>query len=151
LLSSITAFTVAHSLTLACAALGLLRVPGPPVEAAIGLSVVLVCRECLRPEASLTRRFPWVLAFTFGLLHGFGFASSLLAIGLPERHVPAALLFFNVGVEIGQLGVIVPLLALRSIFTHLALPPWIQSGRSAVYAMGATAAYWTVGRIFAIF
>jgi hypothetical protein len=111
---------------------------------------VLVCRECLRPEASMARRFPWVVAFTFGLLHGLGFASSLLAIGLPESHVPTALVFFNVGVEIGQLGVIVPLFALRSLVTHLALPPWLRTGRSVVYAMGATAAYWTVGRILAI-
>jgi len=144
LLASVTAFTLAHSLTLACATLGLLRVPAAPVEATIALSVVLVCRECLRPEDSMARRFPWVVAFTFGLLHGFGFASSLLAIGLPERHVPAALLFFNVGVELGQLGVIVPLFALRSLVSRP------RGGRGVVYAMGTTAAYWTIGRILAL-
>jgi hypothetical protein len=145
LLAAITAFTLAHSLTLACATLGLLHVPPAPVEAAIALSVVFVCRECLRPDDALSRRFPWVVAFTFGLLHGLGFASSLLAIGLPERHVPVALLFFNVGVELGQLGVIVPLFVLRS------LVPRLRGGQGVIYAMGATAAYWTVGRIVALF
>ena len=103
LLATVTAFTVAHSLSLAATVFGLVTLPAPPVEASIALSIVLVCAECLRPGESLTRRAPWLVAFAFGLLHGLGFASALLAIGLPEAHVPLALLFFNVGVELGQL------------------------------------------------
>jgi len=150
LIASITAFTIAHSLTLACAVLGLLRLPSPPVEAAIALSIVLVCGECLRPEDSLARRAPWIVAFAFGLLHGLGFASSLLAIGLPERHVPTALFFFNVGVEVGQLGAIALVFALRWLVTRLRLRRAVF-GRGLVYALGSTAAYWSVERILAVF
>ncbi len=150
LIASITAFTVAHSLTLACAVLGLLRVPSAPVEASIALSIVLVCGECMKPADSLTRRAPWLVTFAFGLLHGLGFASSLLAIGLPEKHVPAALFFFNVGVEIGQLGAIALVFALRWLAFRLRLQR-AALGRSLVYAMGSTAAYWSVERIIAVF
>ena len=148
LLASITAFTVAHSLTLACAVFGWLRLPSPPVEATIALSIVLVCGECLRPTDSLARRAPWVVTFVFGLLHGLGFASSLLAIGLPETHVPAALLFFNVGVEMGQLGVIALVIELRLMATRLRLRPEMVR-RGVVYAMGGTAGYWSIERILA--
>jgi hydrogenase/urease accessory protein HupE len=150
LVASITAFTVAHSLTLACAVLGLLRLPSPPVEAAIALSIVLVCAECIRPADSLTRRAPWVVTFAFGLLHGLGFASSLLAVGLPEKHVPAALFFFNVGVEIGQLGAIALVFALRFLVSRLRVQRAVL-GRGLVYAMGSTAAYWSIERILAVF
>jgi hydrogenase/urease accessory protein HupE len=148
LVASITAFTVAHSLTLACAVLGLLRLPILPVEAAISLSIVLVCGECLRATDSLARHSPWIVAFAFGLLHGLGFASALLAIGLPEKHVPTALLFFNVGVELGQLGVIALAFALRALVARLRLRP--EVGRGLVYAMGTIAAYWSVDRILRI-
>lgn len=148
LVASITAFTLAHSLTLACAVLGVLRVPSAPVEAMIALSIVLVCAECLRPQQSLARRAPWIVAFTFGLLHGLGFASALLDIGLPEQHVALALLFFNLGVEMGQLGVIAVVLALRVLATRARPRPAL--GRGFVYAMGVTAAYWSVGRIVAM-
>src|SRR5204863_3481547 len=90
LVATITAFTVAHSITLASTVLGLVSVPSAPVEATIALSIVLVCAECLRPGDSLTRRAPWLVAFSFGLLHGMGFASALAEIGLPEKHIPAA-------------------------------------------------------------
>ena len=150
LIASITAFTVAHSLTLACAVLGLLRLPSSPVEAVIALSIVLVCGECIRPADSLTRRAPWAVTFAFGLLHGLGFASSLLAVGLPEKHVPASLFFFNVGVEIGQLGAIAVVFALRWLVSRLRLQrPAL--GRGLVYAMGSAAAYWSIERIVAVF
>ena len=150
LIASITAFTVAHSLTLACAVFGLLRLPSAPVEAVIALSIVLVCGECIRPADSLTRRAPWAVTFAFGLLHGLGFASALLAVGLPEKHVPAALFFFNVGVEIGQLGAIASVFALRWLVSRLRIQR-AALGRGLVYALGSTAAYWSIERIVAVF
>ena len=150
LIASITAFTVAHSLTLACAVLGVLRLPTPPVEAAIALSIVLVCGECLRPGDSLTRRAPWAVTFAFGLLHGLGFASALLAVGLPEKHLPTSLFFFNAGVELGQLGAISVVLGLRFLISRIRLKHAVL-GRGLVYAMGCTAAYWSIERILAVF
>lgn len=150
LLGTITAFTAAHSLTLACTALGLLSIPSAPVEATIALSIVLVCVECLRPVGSLTRRAPWLVAFAFGLLHGLGFASALLEIGLPREHVPAALLCFNIGVELGQLAVIGSVLVARAMITRLKLQRAWQA-RAVVYAMGGVAAFWSIERIVAMF
>jgi hydrogenase/urease accessory protein HupE len=150
LLATITAFTLAHSLTLAATALGALEVPSAPVEAMIALSIVLVCAECLNPADSLTRRAPWIVAFAFGLLHGLGFASALLEIGLPERHLPSALFSFNVGVELGQLVVIGAVTALRSLAERLNLQrPWMAT--AFVYAMGSIAAFWSLDRILAVF
>ena len=103
---TVTAFTIAHSITLAAATLGLVNVPRPPVEAAIALSIVLVAVEIVnarRGNPSLAARWPWLVAFCFGLLHGFGFAGALAEVGLPHHAIPVALLFFNLGVEIGQL------------------------------------------------
>jgi hydrogenase/urease accessory protein HupE len=150
LVMTITAFTVAHSLSLAATVLGVVSVPSAPVEASIALSIVLVCAECLREGDSVTRRAPWLVAFAFGLLHGLGFASALMEIGLPEKHIPTALVCFNVGVELGQLAVIAVVLALRSLATRLRLarPPLT---RATIYAMGATAAFWSVDRIAAVF
>ncbi|WP_437626109.1 HupE/UreJ family protein [Sorangium sp. So ce1151] len=148
LIGAVTAFTVAHSLTLACAVFGWLTLPAPPVEAAIALSIVMVCGECIRPTDSLARRAPWVVTFAFGLLHGLGFASSLLDIGLPEKHVPTALLFFNVGVEVGQLGVIALVVALRLFAERLPVQP-ATVRRGLVYAMGGMAGYWSIERIVA--
>jgi hydrogenase/urease accessory protein HupE len=149
LVATITAFTAAHSLSLAVTVLGLVHVPPAPVEASIALSIVLVCAECLRDGPSLARRAPWVVAFAFGLLHGLGFASALLELGVPEGHVPAALLCFNVGVEIGQLAVIALVLALRRLAARLrALRPWMRPG--LVYAMGGLAAYWSIDRALAV-
>ncbi|AUX23955.1 hypothetical protein SOCEGT47_044860 [Sorangium cellulosum] len=148
LLGAVTAFTVAHSLTLACAVLGWLTLPAPPVEAAIALSIVLLCGECIRQTDSLARRAPWAVTFAFGLLHGLGFASSLLDIGLPEAHVPTALLFFNVGVEVGQLGVIALVVALRLVAARVPVRP-ATVRRGLVYAMGGVAGYWSIERIVA--
>jgi hydrogenase/urease accessory protein HupE len=150
LVMTITAFTVAHSLTLAATVLGLVSVPAAPVEATIALSIVLVCAECLRPGDSFTRRAPWLVAFAFGLLHGMGFASALIDIGLPERHLPAALVCFNLGVELGQLAVIAAVLAVRALAARLRLArPGLS--RAVIYGMGATAAFWSLDRVAAVF
>ena len=109
LLITITAFTIAHSITLALATLGVVHVPGPPVEAMIALSILLLACEILRVrrgEESSTARWPWLVAFAFGLLHGFGFAGALTELGLPQGDIPLALFAFNVGVELGQLAFI---------------------------------------------
>ena len=109
LVLTVTAFTVAHSITLALATLGVVHVPAKPVEATIALSILLLATETARMrqgQASLTARRPWAVAFTFGLLHGFGFANALAETGLPQGDIPLALLSFNVGVELGQLGFI---------------------------------------------
>jgi hydrogenase/urease accessory protein HupE len=150
LLATITAFTVAHSLTLACTTLGLLSVPAAPVEATIALSIVLVCAECLSPAESLTRRAPWLVAFAFGLLHGLGFASALQEIGLPEQHLPAALFCFNLGVELGQLSVIGLVVLVRASFTRAKLQRAWQV-RALIYAMGGIAAFWSIDRVLAVF
>ncbi|MDQ2643530.1 MAG: HupE/UreJ family protein [Myxococcota bacterium] len=150
LLLAITAFTLAHSLTLAATVLGWLKLPSAAVETTIALSIVLACVECLRPADSLMHRKPWLVTFAFGLLHGMGFASALLETGLPERHVPWALLFFNVGVELGQLAAIAVFLTLGWSFTRIERrPAW--STRAFVYAMGSTAAYWSLERALAMF
>jgi hydrogenase/urease accessory protein HupE len=146
LVVTITAFTLAHSITLAATVLDLVRIPIAPVEAVIALSIVLVCAECLRPEDSLARRAPWAVSFGFGLLHGLGFASALLELGVPEAHVPAALLCFNLGVELGQLAVVVALLAVFHIGSRFRLDRrWLRP--SAVYTMGGIAAFWSLDRI----
>ncbi|HYP87465.1 MAG TPA: HupE/UreJ family protein [Polyangiaceae bacterium] len=150
LIAAITAFTVAHSLTLAATVLGLLSLPSAAVETTIALSIVLACTECLRPESSLARRKPWLVTFAFGLLHGMGFASALLETGLPEKHVPTALLFFNVGVELGQLGAIALFLAVGALVQRVERrPAWTT--RAFIYAMGSTAAFWSLERGAAMF
>jgi hydrogenase/urease accessory protein HupE len=150
LLATITAFTLAHSVSLAATVLGLVRVPPPPVEACIALSIVLVCAECIRPGASLTRRAPWAVAFAFGLLHGLGFASALLDLGVPEQHVPTALLCFNLGVELGQLAIIAVVLGVRWLVRRLHLArDWMRPG--LIYAMGSLAAFWSIDRVRALF
>ena len=149
LLATITAFTVAHSLSLAATVFGVVTLPAPPVEASIALSIVLVCAECLRPGESLTRRAPWIVAFAFGLLHGLGFASALLEIGLPEAHVPLALVFFNVGVELGQLATITVVTILGLVIARAGLRrSWMRSG--VIYAMGSVAAAWSLQRVAAL-
>jgi hydrogenase/urease accessory protein HupE len=142
---AITAFTVAHSLTLAATVLGWLTLPSAAVETTIALSIVLACAECLRPSDSLAHRAPWLVTFAFGLLHGMGFASALLETGLPEQHVPSALLFFNLGVELGQLGAIGLFLAIGWLLMRIERrPAW--SKRAFVYAMGSMAAFWSLER-----
>jgi hydrogenase/urease accessory protein HupE len=150
LLLAVTAFTLAHSLTLAATVLGLLQLPSAAVETTIALSIVLACTECLRPPDSLAHRAPWLVTFAFGLLHGMGFASALLETGLPAEHVPSALLFFNVGVELGQLAAIALFLAVGWLVTRVQRrPAWLT--RAFVYGMGITAAYWSLDRGLALF
>jgi hydrogenase/urease accessory protein HupE len=152
LLLTITSFTVAHSITLALATMGVLRVPGPPVEAIIALSIVFVAVEILRREQGredLATRKPWIVAFTFGLLHGLGFAGALAEVGLPDNAIPLALLFFNVGVEIGQLLFVAALLLVGALVRRLAGGPLQRRLAVTVpaYAIGALASYWVVERI----
>jgi hydrogenase/urease accessory protein HupE len=152
LLWTITAFTVAHSITLSLATLGLVHVPGPPVEAMIALSIVLLACEIVRiqhREVSLTSRWPWIVAFTFGLLHGFGFASALTEIGLPQGDIPLALFSFNVGVEIGQLIFIGVVLGALICIGRFRVPPSIRHAAVAVasYAIGITASFWFIERL----
>jgi hydrogenase/urease accessory protein HupE len=149
---TITAFTLAHSITLALATLGLVHVPGPPVEAAIALSILLLASEIVRMrrgESSLTARWPWVIAFCFGLLHGFGFAGALSEIGLPRGDIPLALFAFNVGVELGQLAFIGAALGTLSIAKRFANLTFVERhvSRAAPYAIGALAGFWFVGRV----
>ena len=149
LVATITAFTVAHSASLALTVLGVVRVAQAPVEASIALSVVLVCAECLRPRDSLAHRAPWAVAFAFGLLHGLGFASALLELGVPEQHLASALLCFNLGVELGQLMVIAVVIAVGRLVTRLRVHnAWVR--RSLIYAMGSVAASWSIDRIATI-
>jgi hydrogenase/urease accessory protein HupE len=152
LLVTITAFTVAHSITLSLATIGVVHVPGPTVEATIALSIMLVACEIVRQqrnEMSLTARWPWIVAFSFGLLHGFGFASALTNIGLPQGDIPLALFSFNVGVEIGQLMFIGVMLAVLACARRISVPPLIARGALpvAAYAIGSVAAFWLVERL----
>jgi len=148
LIGTITAFTLAHSLTLACSAFGWISLRSPPVEASIAMSIVLVASEALRERDTLARRVPALVSFLFGLVHGLGFAGALKDIGLPQRHLPLALLSFNVGVEIGQL------LMVAFAFGVVRLPisqRWLgRARRPALYAIGVVAAYWSWLRIAAI-
>jgi len=150
LVGTITAFTVAHSITLALAALGFVHVPGPPVEAVIALSIVFVAAEIVRGRTGnpgLTARLPWIVAMTFGLLHGFGFAGALSDIGLPQSAIPLALFTFNVGVEIGQLLFIGGVLVLYSVARRLQPVPPEWAWRVPTYAIGSIAAYWMIERV----
>jgi hypothetical protein len=152
LLATVTAFTLAHSITLALATLGVVHVPGPPVEAAIALSILLLAAELLRAqrgERSLTAQWPWVVAFYFGLLHGFGFAGALTAVGLPQGDVPLALFAFNVGVELGQLAFIAAVLAVLPLAQRIDLSPAAQrvALRLTSYAIGILAAFWFFERL----
>jgi hydrogenase/urease accessory protein HupE len=156
LVFTVTAFTIAHSLTLAGATLGYIQMPGPPIEAAIALSIMFVAAEILhsrRGNPGLTEKYPWVVAFTFGLLHGFGFAGALAQIGLPQASIPIALLFFNVGVEIGQLFFIASVFAVialgRQITRRIDLPRPAWTGAVPPYAIGGIAAFWVIQRIAA--
>ncbi|MGO4831461.1 HupE/UreJ family protein [Rhizobiaceae sp. 2RAB30] len=152
LCGTVTAFTVAHSITLSLATLGFVNVPGPPVEAAIALSILLLAAEIVRIRnglPSLTAERPWVVAFAFGLLHGLGFAGALSQLSLPPGDIPLALLFFNVGVEIGQLLFIAAILMVVASARVLKFPPLL--GRSAfavtTYAIGIVASFWFIERV----
>lgn len=150
LLKTITAFTISHSITLAAATFGWLGVPDEAVNACIALSIAFVAVEVLRlrqGKIGLSARHPWGVAFAFGLLHGFGFAGALTGIGLPPENLPAALLFFNVGVEFGQLAFVVVVLGAWQSHRILQarLPQWTET--AAVYAMGSIATVWFVTRL----
>lgn len=158
-LVTVTGFTIAHSVTLALAALEIVRVPVPPVEATIALSIVFLATEIARESRdTLTWRYPVIVAGSFGLLHGFGFASVLSEIGLPQIEIPAALLFFNVGVEVGQLLFVAALVAAVAVLTRLAVRTQTEQGRlggllaariaqPVAYVIGALATFWTIERI----
>lgn len=149
LVGTITAFTVAHSITLALATLGWVHVPGPPVEAIIALSIVFVATEIVRGRQGhpgLTARSPWIVAFTFGLLHGFGFAGALNDVGLPQHAIPAALLTFNLGVEFGQLVFVAGMLACHLVARALRIESHAWTYRVAAYAIGGMAAFWMIER-----
>ena len=149
-----TGFTLAHSVTLSLSALGVMRLPVPPVEAIIALSILFVAGEVARPDPeSLARRYPLAISSSFGLLHGFGFAAALGDPGLPRNEIAAALLFFNAGVEVGQLAFIVVALALvavifrgtRSAGIHAASLSQLE--RISAYCLGIPAAFWFLDRL----
>jgi len=148
LIVTIPAFTAAHSITLALSAFGLLTLRPPPVEATIAMSIVLVASEALREKNTLARRMPALVSFLFGLVHGLGFAGALKNIGLPQSHLPLALLSFNVGVEIGQLLMVLLAFAVVSLPISQRLLGRLRT--PALYGIGAVAAYWSILRIAAI-
>jgi hydrogenase/urease accessory protein HupE len=150
LLITITAFTGAHSLTLAAATLGLVHVPQPPVEAVIALSIVFVAAEIVHGQhgrPGMTARSPWLVAFAFGLLHGLGFAGALAEVGLPERAIPVALLFFNVGVEAGQILFVGMVWSALLLLARLRMrwPSWMRV--IPAYAVGTMAMFWVIERM----
>jgi hydrogenase/urease accessory protein HupE len=151
LVQTLTAFTIAHSVTLAGATLGFVSVPQAPVEAVIALSILFLATEIAKREArgtpSLTERFPWAIALTFGLLHGFGFAGALSEVGLPSGEIPVALLAFNMGVELGQLGFVGAVFALGWVVRRLPAPRVAWARTAAAYGIGTVAAYWTIERV----
>jgi len=149
LVKTITSFTVAHSITLAIATLGYASAPLPPLNAAIALSILFLGPEIVRTwrgETSFTIRHPWVVAFAFGLLHGFGFASGLTSMGLPKAEIPLALLLFNVGVEIGQVAFVVLVILLERAFRVLEVRWPRLVAHLPGYAVGSLGAYWTIQR-----
>jgi hypothetical protein len=149
LFKTITSFTLAHSLTLAIATLGYANAPVQPLNAAIALSILFLGPEIVRVwrgETSLTIRHPWVVAFAFGLLHGFGFASGLTAMGLPKAEIPLALLLFNVGVEVGQLAFVFLVLAMAWSFRRLEIRWTRWAAALPGYAVGTLGAFWTIQR-----
>jgi hydrogenase/urease accessory protein HupE len=152
LVKTITAFTVAHSITLGLAALGFVHVPSAPVEAVIALSIVFVAAEIIhlrRGREGITARAPWIVSFRFGLLHGFGFAGALSEIGLPAGHIPLALLFFNLGVEAGQLMFVAAAMAAVVLVRQVRvfLPGWVEE--PVPYAIGSVAMFWVIQRVTA--
>lgn len=149
IVKTITAFTLAHSITLSLAVLGYVNFPSSPVEAVIALSIIFLAIELLnlhKGKQTLTSKKPWLVAFTFGLLHGFGFAGALAEIGLPQKDIPFALGFFNVGVELGQLlFVVVVLIILRLLSLKKNWPTFTK--KIPAYAIGSVAAFWMIERV----
>jgi hypothetical protein len=154
LLKTISAFTLAHSITLAAATFGLATVPAAPLNAAIALSILFLGPEIMRARAggtSLTIRKPWLVAFAFGLLHGFGFASGLVSMGLPRAEIPLALLLFNVGVELGQLGFVLLILSLQRAFRLMEMRWPRPVAVLPAYTVGVLGAFWTLQRLMIYF
>lgn len=150
LIGTITAFTIAHSITLATATLGYVHVPQAPVEAVIALSILFLASEIIhgrQGKTGLAQRYPWMVAFIFGLLHGFGFAGALSEVGLPPSDIPIALLFFNVGVEAGQLVFVSAVLLSGIAFRRLALQQKRWGEIAVTYTIGSVAAFWTIERV----
>ena len=150
LVKTITAFTLAHSLTLGAAALGFIQVPQAPVEAVIALSILFLATELVkktRGQIGLAEQQPWLVALTFGLLHGFGFAGALAEIGLPQSAIPLALFSFNLGVEVGQLLFVFAALAVIALLKQLPRdwPTWVEL--APAYGIGGMAAFWTLQRV----
>jgi hydrogenase/urease accessory protein HupE len=150
LFKAVTAFTVAHSITLALATLDVIRVPSAPTEAIIALSILFLSAEIVHKhngQVGITERWPWLIAFLFGLFHGLGFAGALSEIGVPQTEVPLALFMFNVGVETGQLMFIAAVMSLLWLLQrlHLSAPP--AAWRILPYSIGGLAAYWTIDRV----
>jgi hypothetical protein len=147
---TITAFTVAHSLTLALAVTHVLVLPTAPVEATIAASVVLVAREATHDAPTLTRRAPWAVALVFGLVHGLGFAGALGAWGLPEGLVAWSLVWFNLGIELGQLAVVLAVVLAVAVATRRGVQRLAPLRRAAAYAIGGLGAWWLLARTLAV-
>ena len=154
LVKTITAFTIAHSITLSLATLGVVGLPGPPVEAVIALSIVFLAVELVHyynGQEGLAIRNPWIVAFAFGLLHGFGFAGALAEIGLPQADIPAALFFFNVGVELGQLAFVLVVLGLLWLSKSVKINWPARAKWIPPYVIGSLASFWLIERIMNFF
>jgi hydrogenase/urease accessory protein HupE len=150
LIKTITSFTLAHSITLAMSALGWFVLPSPPVEAVIALSIMFLAREYYffhKGGSSLTVQYPWSVAFIFGLLHGLGFAGALTDIGLPQSQVPLSLLFFNVGVEVGQLAFIALMLILGYFLSKILIHKVVRYQRLLAFSIGGTSTFWLIERL----
>ncbi|GJM28436.1 MAG: membrane protein [Cyclobacteriaceae bacterium] len=149
IIKTITAFTVAHSITLSLAVLGVVNFPGPPVEAVIALSIVFLAMEIVKNQQgqqTLTGKKPWLVAFTFGLLHGLGFAGALAEIGLPQTEIPLALAFFNIGVELGQIAFVLVVALLLSLLAYKKTWPVVLK-KIPAYGIGSISAFWLIERI----
>lgn len=150
LLKAVTAFTIAHSITLALATLDIVHIPPAPTEAIIALSILFLASEIIRQrngETGLTERYPWLIAFLFGLFHGLGFAGALTEIGVPQHEVPLALLMFNVGVESGQLFFIAVVVCLLQLLRYLPVTLVKNTWRILPYSIGSLAAFWSIERL----
>ncbi len=150
LVGAVTAFTLAHSITLALATLGVLNIPGPPVEAIIALSIVFLAMEIVKggeDRIRLSKQKPWIVCFGFGLLHGLGFAGALAEIGLPSNDIPEALLAFNLGVEAGQLSFVGALVVLVVLWRTIARPVSQMATLVAAYGIGSVSMYWLIERV----
>jgi len=150
LLWTVTAFTLAHSLTMAIATLGIVHLPQAPVEAIIALSILFLAMEIIHEKQGkigLTSRYPWIIAFIFGLLHGFGFAGALAEIGLPQQAITLALVFFNIGVELGQLMFVATIVFIVIILQRLTYPALLNKLQTTVvYMIGGVSAFWLIER-----